>query len=192
MLKNRVWQYCKDFSRYAAESIYDNPDYDDRHELQNHLNLFHSQYFGYLPGDAIAMEFICDDRKNETVGYYDDEQTGEKLVDFKEDEEGHFYGVSFKEGNNWTNMDPIVKDMVSALVREIFKSLKELETDIVSSRFYEKMRKNQSWKTAAIEPKSRAHSGLEHITMLLKIAADLALAKIEVRLELTSGISRIY
>ncbi|CBY36902.1 unnamed protein product [Oikopleura dioica] len=131
VLRNRVWQYCKDFSRYAAESIYDNPDYDDRHELQNHLNLFDSQYLGYLPGDAIAMEFICDDRKNETVGYYDDEQTGETLVDFKEDEEGHFYGVSFKEGNNWTNMDPIVKDMVSALVREIFKSLKELETDIV-------------------------------------------------------------
>jgi len=189
VLRSRVWQYCKDFGRYAAESIYDNPDYDDRHELQNHLNLFDSQYLGLFPGDKIATEFIRDKRIDETVGYYDDEQTGEEFVDFKNDEEGHFYGVSFKEGNNWANMDLIVRDMVSALVRETFKSLQELETDIVStnSRFFEKMAYNQTWKTAAIELKGRAHTGLEHITMLLKIAADLALAKIEVRLELTSN-----
>jgi len=189
VFRMRAWQYDNFENRDVPHSIYDIPDYDDRHDMRNHLQLFETQYLGYLPGDALALEYICDERMDETFEQTFNEQTGELYTDFKEDEEGHLYGVSFREGNNWAYMDPIVQDMISVLVRECYKSLQELELDILArpNRFFEKMASNQRRMRVPVILKGRVHTGLAHITMLLKIAADLALARIEVRLELTSN-----
>ena len=190
-LKYNAWGYTEDSlspgeNSSEKPSIYDPPDYETfPFEGRHHESSYFMNNSGtpQLDNQLYRLSLHSDEPRFFIDG-------DDRVLIYNSGEDGYFEGISFKEGDSWVGLANKHRDMVVSLFHEIENAIKQLDEELESGQkfYYRKMNSSKIFKKAAIDTQApRHHTGIKYITTLIRIASDLALAKLEVRLEMTSN-----